>query len=303
MTSDPQLLRSPVPAQDVCPGSRHRTLHADPSKEPVLGEPVWCQACVEDIARAIGALPDLAADLWDLGHWTVDPDQPVVSRRVGQTVVSVVVPFAPVYRFDLVEALACGHRWPTRSAAREDLLPAPATTRHCWQCALDDPGADGRLAPVPTAGRRGPRLVGSPAGSPSYLAVDELVSWATRTLNYLRGLMPAGSGPDSYVDVRRATDHVRGAALSTTCSVLVEWCYYLLATPRAKTIGREALDLERRARRGAGVDTPHPTPLPGVPCPKCDLVALKRAGHDPDLILCSSCGLITHDRDLPDAGA
>lgn len=299
MTTD--LMRSAVPETQVCPGSCNREHRADPEGvAPVWGEPVWCQSCVEAITSAISALPDLAADLWDIGHWSGDPVQRVVERTVE--VRDVVVPFAvddegdPVLRTQalLRERLECRHRQPTVIRDRVEDLPAPAETRMCWQCAIDDPGADGRVMPAPAAARKGPRLAGSPAGSPSYLAIDELIMWATRQVDYLKARLPHGSSvpaPDPLV----GHDAARSRALSTSCGFLVEWVYHLLATPHARAIGREALDLERRARRAAGVDHPPPTALPGVPCPSCDLVSLRRAGHDPDLIMCASCGAFTND--------
>lgn len=289
--TDQQLMRSVVPLAQVCPGTRHRALHADPSKEPVWGEPVWCETCIGDIAHAIGSLPDLAAQLWDVGHWTVDSVQQIIDREVD----ALHDDAGNERRAILRERLACGHRWPTvirdRRADLEPLLHAGQ--RKCWQCAIDDPGADGRLAPTEPAARRGPRLIGSPAGSSSYLAVDEVVSWANATVDYLKGRLPQQGIPAP--DLRRATDNQRARALSTACAYLVEWRYHLLATPHARAIGNEALDLARRARRAAGVDTPAPTPIPGVPCSSCDLAALKRAGHDPNLIICSNCGAMSHE--------
>lgn len=289
--NDQQLMRSAVPMTQLCPGAAHRALHLDPSKEPVWGEPVWCAACIDDIARAIGALPDLAAGLWDIGHWTVETERRVVGR-----VVAVVLDQQGRDRVLMRERLDCGHNMPAVIRPRKDDLPLPAETRKCWQCAINEPGADGRLAPVPAAARRGPRLNGSPAGSSSYLAVDEVVTWTNATVDYLKARLPQQGIPAP--DLRRATDEQRARALSTACAFLVEWRFHLLATPHAKAIGREALDLARRARRGAGIDTPAPTPIPGVPCPSCGLVALKRAGHNPDLVICSSCGAMTHDNSL-----
>lgn len=302
MTTD--LMRSAVPETQRCPGSCNREFRADPDgAEPVWGEPVWCQACVEAIAAAIGALPDLAVDLWDIGHWSVDPVQRVVERVVE--VREFTVPFAvdkegrPVVQVQalLRERLACRHQQPTVLRARIEDLPPPAETRVCWQCAIDDPGADGRVMPGPATARKGPRLVGSPAGSASYLAIDELVMWATRQVDYLKERLPHGSTVEAP-DPLAGDDAARARALSTSCAFLVEWIYHLLATPHAQAIGREALDLERRARRSAGVDHPPPAALPGVPCPKCDLVSLRRAGHDPDLIMCASCGAFLSDKDL-----
>ena len=289
-----QLMRSTVPLQDVCPGKCNDNHRARPSAfEPVYGEPVWCALCSADIADAIGALPGLAVDLWAIGHWTVDPMQPVADREVETVSMST----GEVLRVVLREVLACGHRWPVRVAAREEDLPAPAEARYCWQCAIDDPGADGRLAPVEAAARRGPRLKGSPAGSASYLAIDELVMWAARTADYLKARLPGEQSPAP--DPRSADDARRAEALSTACGFLVEWIHHLLATPHARAIGKEALDLERRARRSAGADYPPDMALPGVPCPRCDRVTVKRRGRTPSQLWCMTCSNIFPDSQVP----
>lgn len=288
---DDQLLRSVVPAQGECPGPCNRAHRLDPGRvpEPVWGEPVWCARCATAIFSAIGALPELAAGLWDIGHWSVDPVQEVVDRQV----------VAGRDRVVLRERLACQHRWPSVVRRRAVDLPEPAATRWCWQCAVDDPGADGRLAPAPESARRGPRLKGSPAGSAAYLAVDELVMWAARQADYLRARLPRSSVTP---DPRGVDDQRRARVLSECVTYLVENGHHLLATPAARAIGQEALDLERRARRSAGMDHAPDEAVPRVPCPSCDLVSLVRSGRD-QLVRCRSCGAVVDEQALGEAGS
>lgn len=295
MTTD--LMRSAIPETQVCPGSCNRNYRSRPDAfDPVYGEPVWCPACTKEISSAIGALPDLAVALWDIGHWSTDPMQDVVARTIDV----VEVWSGQVLVTHLREKLACGHFWPTVTRPRVEDLPPPAAQRACWLCAIDDPGGDGRVAPAPALARRGPRLKGSPAGSASYLAIDELVMWAARTEDYLKARLPQPSSPAP--DPRSVNDAHRSKVLSSSCAFLVEWIYHLLATPHAKALGKEALDLERRARRSSGVDVPPDQHLPGVPCPGCDHVSLKRLGRVPDQVTCTSCGRWFQDDELDDEG-
>lgn len=284
---------SEIPRQAECPGDCNRNYRSRPgSFDPVMGEPVWCDSCAARIAEAIGELPDLAAALWAIGH---DEGGTVFSEVVERDV-DEVQGWGKTLVIHVREMLACGHRVPTVTAHSKDAIPEEARVRPCWQCALDLPGADGRLAPVSAAARRSPRLLGSPAGSPSYLAIDEVVSWAVSTTDYLKARLPGEQS--ATPSARTSSDTARAEALTVCARFLVEWVHHLLATPHARAIGKEALDLERRARRSAGIDSQPDEQLPGVPCPGCDLVALRRRGRDPEQIVCASCGLRTTDRDL-----
>lgn len=283
-------MRSEIPMQAECPGECNRNHRARPSAfEPVMGEPVWCESCALRIADAIAALPDLAAGLWAIGHdeggtvWQEVVDRDIDTRGPNPIVIHV------------RERLACGHRLPTVTVTDRVAIPDEARIRPCWQCAIDLPGADGRLAPVTAAARRSPRALGSPAGSASYLAVDEVVSWAVSTTDYLKARLP---GQHTATPSGRAgDDSARAAALTECCRFLAEWIHHLLATPHARAIGREVLDLERRSERAAGVDRQPDEAVPLVPCPSCDLVALVRSGRDLR-VRCRSCGCVVPDGQL-----
>lgn len=288
--NDMAMMRSEIPMQAECPGECNRNRRARPAAfEPVMGEPVWCESCASRIADAIASLPDLAAGLWAIGHdeggsvWQEVVDRDIDARGPDPVVIHV------------RERLACGHRMPTVTVGSRTAIPDEARIRPCWQCAIDLPGADGRLAPVTVAARKSPRSLGSPAGSASYLAVDEVVSWAVNTTDYLKARLP-GEHTDTPSG-RSASDRARAAALSECCRFLTEWIHHLLATPHARAIGREVLDLERRAERSAGIDRQPDEAVPLVPCPSCDLVALVRTGRDLR-VRCRSCGCVVPERRL-----
>lgn len=289
-------MRSTIPEQAPCPGRCNRALRANPlsSREPVMGEPVWCEHCAVEIHAAIGALPDLAAGLWAIGH----DEGPSVVRKVVARDVDEICQFGveqPVV-IHVREILECGHRTPTVTVRRRDEVPPPAESRLCWLCAVDSPGADGRLAPRPESVRKGPRMLGSPAGSASYLAVDEVIHWAVQTTDYLKARLPErGSATPSALS---ADDAYRAKVLSQCCTFLQEWIWQLLATPHARRVGHEALDLRRRAAQAAGIAPAQDQPLPAVPCPACDRMSLKRLGHNPDHITCRHCGGWFTDRDV-----
>lgn len=293
--TDLAMMRSEIPHQAECPGECNRNRRARPDAfDPIMGEPVWCDACARRIADAIGDLPDVAAGLWAIGHDEVGTVwQEVIDREVDELHRFVGALPAVIH---VREVLACGHRVPTVTVRSREMIPAEARIRPCWQCALDLPGADGRLAPASATARRSPRVLGSPAGSPSYLAVDEVVSWAVSTTDYLKARLPGQHS--ATPSAKTASDEARARALTQCSAFLVEWIHHLLATPHARAIGREAIDLERRARRSAGIDSPPDEQLPGVPCPGCDLVALKRRGRDPEQIVCTSCGRHTTDYEI-----
>lgn len=290
MTTD--LMRSEIPLQRECPGECNRNYRSRPGAfVPVMGEPVWCESCAERIADAIGALPDLAAALWAIGH---DEGGTVLSEVVERNVTRDFI--GPLPRVIHVrELLACKHRVPTVTVHSREAIPVEARVRPCWQCAIDLPGVDGRLAPVSAAARRSPRLLGSPAGSPSYLAVDEVVAWAVSTTDYLKARLPHSTTPTP--EGRGADDAHRANVLTHCARYLVEWVHHLLATPHARAIGREALDLERRAERAAGIDRQPDQPVPVIPCPSCDLIALTRSGRDLR-VRCRSCGCVVPDAQL-----
>ncbi|WP_435199550.1 hypothetical protein [Janibacter sp. GS2] len=287
-------MRSEIPRQAECPGECNRNHRARPGAfDPVMGEPVWCDACAQRIADAIAGLPDLAAGLWAIGHdeagtiWQEVTDRQIEELCQRGVALPVVI--------HIREVLACGHRVPTVTVRSGNLIPDAARVRPCWQCAIDLPGVDGRLAPVSAAARRSPRILGSPAGSPSYLAVDEVVSWAVSTTDYLKARLPGEhSGIPSSTS---ANDEARAVALTQCARFLVEWVHHLLATPHARAIGREVLDLQRRAERAAGIDRQPDQPVPVTPCPACDLIALSRSGRDLR-VRCRSCGCLVSEAQL-----
>lgn len=289
--TDTSLMRSVIPHQAPCPGQCNRAHRARPDEyDPVMGEPVWCDRCARSIAAAIEQLPDLAVWLWAIGH----DEAATVMRRVVDRDVETRGPDPVVIH--VRDTLDCGHRAPTATVSDPASAPDVERPRACWRCAIDDPGIDGRLAPAPASARKGPRRLGSPAGSASYLAVDEVVTWAVRTADYLKARLPGEHS--ATPSVRTASEEARAAALSECSTFLAEWIYYLLATPHARAIGREALDLQRRASRAAGVGPAPDQFLPGVPCPACDRIALQRLGANPDRVTCTRCGAWHRDRDL-----
>lgn len=273
-------MRSAVPVQSQCVGDH-------PPSAETMGEPVWCQAHAEQIFDAIGSLPSLAAQLWELGHEAVEDVHRVVDVDD--------VPSRAPDRVWRGWVLSCGHRTPRQLL--DPLTPRPDSAP-CWQCAIDHPGSDGRLMPGEQSGRRGPRRLGSPAGSPARLAIDEILAWAITTRDYLAARLPVPSTPTP--DWRNVSDQRRAAALAECTRFLVEHGWELLATPHARAIGREAVDLCRRMQRASGTAAPKPTPVPSVPCPACDLCYLERLPSSL-LIRCRSCLAQFDDRQvLPD---
>ena len=94
-----------------------------------------------------------------------------------------------------------------------------------------------------------------------------------------------------------------GIALTRATRFLVNHLDWLMAQhdPAAtEAFGAEILDLHRRASRITKTDEPRPVVCNGVPCPKCDMMALERElhtdGSETGYICCRYCAvLLNHD--------
>jgi hypothetical protein len=151
---------------------------------------------------------------------------------------------------------------------------------------------EGRLAASGEAGRATrQKIAGSPSGSPAWDAADELIEWAHTTEEQLR----AHLGHSAMVRVRVfASGPVRVNYLDRSVRYLREWVSALLAAPFAETVGREVLDLARRAERANGFDRlVHHLP---VPCPTCDTRALTREDGS-DQVECRACCRVWPEQD------
>lgn len=257
-----------------CPG-RH------PADQPAPAEPVWCKPCQAKIKAAIGRLPDLAAQLHALTgeqQDTLDPVQriaasaPVVRRaRHNGHVLDVTIGYTI--------RLACGH------ATHRGNHPATDTIE-CGVCAATSVPQPGRLAAGTgdSDGTRHSTRTGSPSGSPAWDAVDQLISWACRTEDKLRGRLH--HSPVERVWWDASTGH-RADCLTQACDYLTTWCTALLSSPEATRAGRDVLRLERRAEQATGQDrlTHH---LPG-PCPACKRRGRLRRDDGDELVQCQAC--------------
>lgn len=130
---------------------------------------------------------------------------------------------------------------------------------------------------------------GSPSGSPAWDAVDELVAWATGVEDRLRAELghadvPRG-GTSTVVQARFLVEAVR---------YLGHWATALLSSSFAVRAGADAIALERRAERAAGVDRlVHRLP---APCPSCDRKALVREDGS-EQVDCKACGRVWTEGD------
>jgi hypothetical protein len=161
------------------------------------------------------------------------------------------------------------------------------------ELALRGVADEGRLAASGEAGRATrQKIAGSPSGSPAWDAADELIEWAWRTEDQLRAHL-------SHSCAVRAVRLHGGAAvrvlnLGASIRYLREWVSALLAAPFAETVGREVLDLARRAERANGFDRlVHHLP---VPCPTCDTRALTREDGS-DQVECRACSRVWPEQD------
>lgn len=301
----------PVPDVDPCPGPcnsawRRRESRLPPTDErawwsrswhPVAaragtwldatarpGAPVWCRSCGQRVTDALRRLPELAAALWAVGH---DPVRSPVQR-----VVDVSVRAAPTRRPArwVREHLACGHSRPSRLI--EGLGPdqVPFAVRDCVQCAIDDPGGDGRLMPPEAPVRRRPGLRGSPAGSPSWLEVEEIAQAVWQAEQYLRWEL--GHSTDERQPGQRPSWYDGVPAVSTGAQYVLnqradDGTPLVLAMPGAAELLERLLGLARSATRRAGMETEHR--MPGVPCPSCDRAALVRPVGE-EWARCRACG-------------
>lgn len=303
--------------------------------EPVsMGDPIWCTWCSAAIADAIWRLIELAAGLWAVGHDSSPGPRVVrvVSREThyGYAVAADTMlgrvsrggPALPKTVIGFTEKYSCRH------SARiiGDRLP-PAQVRKCWQCSMGELPDSGRLVPPPPSARAASGgVAGSPALSPSLLAVDELVAWAIAAEDYLRTQrldprsdrrvvavtrsvpVPNVGHFPSWVEITEeraltAAEVVRSSSsrgstslakssdnLSAAVRYLASHHDELLATPRAAELGLEVLGLERRAERQSGMENP-PTRL-GTACPTCDHRALWARATD-RWARCRNCGAYT----------
>jgi ribosomal protein L37AE/L43A len=143
----------------------------------------------------------------------------------------------------------------------------------------------GRLAASGETGRAThAKVTGSPSGSPAWDAADELIEWAAGVEAALR----AHLGHSEVVRARvAASSAVRVSYLNRSVAYLREWISALLAAPFAESVGREVVQLQRRAERAAGLDRlVHHLP---VPCPSCDTRALTRE-DGAEQVECRACG-------------
>jgi ribosomal protein S27E len=252
----------------------------------VLADPAWCQWCSADIKEAIWGIPDLVAGLWAAGH---EPGDGALRVVVGPRCVEVLD--RPRVRPDLAqgppryavtERLSCGH---TTTRVVDVVAPAGFTARVCWRCRLADPGASGRLMPAGEAARHTRSVPGSPALSPSWLAVEELISWVGETEDYLRARL---GHPPSPRDWWVGDETARTRTMTASVRYLAEWHNHLLETRHAVEIGQRVLHLRHRAVKAAGLDRAERL---RVPCPVCDRRALWRE-YSAIYARCRSCGTV-----------
>lgn len=256
--------------ESPCPGSCNRAwriAQAEPDREgaeliePVVGEPVWCEVCVAEIRRAVRRMPDLAAQLWGRGHHTQDRS---TADPAAADWIRVPVPTTDPARL---------HPW-TNIDPRE--RERPAVDRSGVPVQDTD---EGRLSVV--RAERGSGAKGSPALSPAWLAIDELVSWAGGVEDKVRARLGLEARESDWWSGR--AEH-RAAFLSTSVLWLLArdetW-----ALPEAAEWGKQALRLEKQAERLAGRD--ELIHYLGV-CPRCDRKALVRFDGD-DTVRCRSC--------------
>ena len=265
------------------------------------GDPVWCEACTHHIDRAIWSVPELVFALWEVGHGDGDVPLRVVESRSVRTLkdprvrrpslsAEAAVSLPLVYA--VTESLTCGHTL-TRRLGRE---PSPRQlaefgVRSCLVCRLEALPDSGKLAPAERLARRTAGLPGSPAGSPSWLAIEELLAWVGRTEDYLRARI---GDPPSGLDWWRGGARDRNKAMAASVRYLAGHLEQLLATRHADQIGREIVQLTRRTTRSAGLDD---TTRLHTPCPRCDRRSLMRRFGD-EVARCRSCGLVKTLEDL-----
>lgn len=253
------------------------------------GRPTWCFRCAAEIDLAVRSLPRLIA-------WTVDIGAVLVpTRLVDGMPVPVDAPAAVLdvlWRWDddgvptAVEELDCGHRYTRRPAGPG---PSPAS-RQCRTCvagtSLPEPG---RLAPPPRVERRGggPAQRVSPAGSRSWLEVQEALVWLCSRASKARDAL--GTSPLTYAGdtgsmghrYREAVNAARWLTDHNRVRQVLE-----LDSSFAVTFGKEATAIARRLLLVSGRDAlEHKLP---ASCPVCDRRALVR--HDgADVVVCKRC--------------
>lgn len=149
---------------------------------------------------------------------------------------------------------------------------------------LNIAGADGKIAATGESdATRKATMAGSPSASPAWDALDEIVTWAAATGDKLRGYL--GQRP-AAADWWAGSTQRRGLVLTESVDYILEHRTALLCARNARKVGRQALQLVRRAERAAGVDElVHRLP---APCPSCERMALVR-DNGAEQVDCRAC--------------